>query len=274
MSGRTASNDLEHKELVRLARNWDKEYPLKVRKTRLLQALDLPLNETFVFPREVLVRGDTAQLLDVVERLFRDYVRVVVRTAWAPDLLNAPWFKTMNVGELEQVLDELSNSAFDHVSGDSQFTHLVIHGDPSNPGDPTDRYKYLAGRLLFHPCQDIPTDRTIEVVFGEYFAKILDTHRRDDRFARYEIGIGQRCWQPVQESPWITTADMRVLFNRFKNIDGRLGQLMQVLGFVADRPVDTLALIVEFIVSKGSDSVFFTYDFDYAFSGRDWLSNG
>lgn len=267
-------NDLEYKELARLAKNWHQGYPLKVRKTRLLQALDLPLNETFVFPREMLVKNDTAQLLAVTERLFRRYVRVVVRTAWTPDLLDAPWFKTMNMGELQRVLEELSGSTFDPVSDNSRFTHLIIHGDPSNPSDPTDRYNYLAGRLLFHPCQDIPIDRTIEVVFGEYFAKILDTHCRDDRFACYRIDVGQKSWCPIQESPWITTDDMRILFGRFKNIEGRLGQLMQVLGFVAGKPVDTLALIVEFIVSKGSDSLFFTYDFDFAFSGRGWLSNG
>jgi hypothetical protein len=61
--------------------------------------------------------------------------------------------------------------------------------------------------------------------------------------------------------------DMRIILNNFKSIDDKLRQLMQVLAFIARRPIANLALAVEFIASKGSDRVFFIYDFDYIFSG-------
>lgn len=56
LKGNSSSNP-EHDELLHLALDWNEACSLKVRKIRLLQALDLPLDETHVFPKEILKRS-------------------------------------------------------------------------------------------------------------------------------------------------------------------------------------------------------------------------
>lgn len=267
MSQYISENNIESEGLLYIARSWDERDPLKVRKIRLLQALDLPLDETYLFTREA-VRSGTSQILSTAERLFLSYRGVFVRTAWIPDLFNAPWFQTFNINELKQVLHELALPTFGRLHSNSCFTHLILHGELSNPYDPTDKYRHIAGRLLFHPCQDIPSNRTIEVVYGEYIAKIFDTKGfdfSDDRFASYKINVGQMCWHPLKESPWISVDDMLIILNSLKRVDDKLRQLMKVLAFVARKNIANLTLVVEFVASKGSEKVFFIYDFDYTF---------
>lgn len=241
---------------------------MKVRKIHLLQALDLPLDETYVFTGE-LVRSNPSRLFSVAECLFLNYIGVLIRTAWLPDLLSAPWFRTSNMDEFKQALHELTSSSFSQSHSSHRFTHLILHGDLSDPYDPNDRHRHIAGRLLFHPYRDIPRDRTLEVVHGEYIAKIFDTKGfdfSDDRFAGYTIDVGQVCWRPFKVSPWITVDDMRIIIDNFKSIDEKLRRLMQVLALVARRTIADLALCIEFGASKGSGRVFYTHDFDYAFT--------
>jgi len=50
MSQYASENHLESEGLLHIARSWDEKCALKVRKIRLLQSFDLPLDETCVFP--------------------------------------------------------------------------------------------------------------------------------------------------------------------------------------------------------------------------------
>jgi len=262
-----SSSNLEHDELLHLALDWNEACSLKVRKIRLLQALDLPLDETHVFPKEVL-KSNIILIINAAKALLLTYRGVLIRTAWTPDLYGAPWFRTSNLNELKQILCRLGLRTFGRSNRGSQFTHIILHGDLSKSCNSTGRCNWIAGRLLIHPLRDSPAARTLEVVHGEYIAKIFDTKgfdMSDDHFAGYENEVGQACWHPFKQSSLITTEDIRAIISNFEAIDGKIRRLMQVLSYATGKSIAELALCLEFGFSIESHKLFFIYDFDFAF---------
>jgi hypothetical protein len=262
-----ASSNPEYDELLHLALDWNEACSLKVRKIRLLQALDLPLDETHVFPKEVL-KSNIILIINAAKALLLTYKGVLIRTAWTPDLFGAPWFKTSNFNKLKQILYKLGLRTFDRSNRECHFTHVILHGDLSKSNNVAGKSNWIAGRLLIHPLRDSPTAKTLEVVHGEYIAKIFDTKgfdMGDDHFAGYENKVGQVCWHPFKKSSLITTEDIRVIVSYFEAIDDKVRRLMQVLSYATGKSIAELALCLEFGFSIESHKLFFIYDFDFAF---------
>lgn len=258
--GRTQS------ETIYIPRTWRSNQPFKVRRIRLLQAVGLPLDETLIFGTKSLV-GDLPQTLQMTIPFFEKYGGVIVRTAWEPAILKAPYHYAFQLQDFERILQGIIASDF--RKGHSRMTHIIIHGNWANLSDPNDRYKYIAGRMLFHPDQDIPRDKTLEMVYGEYIARVFDAQGfdfSDDRFAGYKLDVGQKCWRQFKTSPWITENDVKNILNQFKRLEVRILDLQKTLSYSARCPIGRLVLSVEFEASKNSKKMFFIYDFDYAFS--------
>lgn len=120
-----------------------------------------------------------------------------------------------------------------------------------------------------HPKIDMPLERSLEIVWAEHFAKVLDVGRfdfSDERFAGYRIEAGQMSWRSFKESPMISLDSVRRLVRRFKETAGRAECLREALGFIhAVRP-GNVALVLEFQATVVSPWLFHVCDFDYAFS--------
>ncbi len=254
--------------LATFAERWRMIRSLKVRRIALMQELGLPLDETHVLTAEEIVRR-SSKIGSLIDGIARRHGAAFVRTAWHPDLLCAPWFRCYESTGFFASADLALEQAV-IVSPRHQLTHFIVHSNLGNPSDPSDRFRYLTGRLLFHQHGVIPLDRTIEIVHGEYFPRIFDTkdyNLRDDRFAIYQIKTGEVCWRPVKESPLITAEDMRILVRRLREWNSELRQLLEFLAFADRRDIAELALTVDFLVSKGSNYLFHLFDFDYSWAG-------
>jgi hypothetical protein len=243
-----------------LVEYWSSGIPLKVRKVFMLQTLELPLDETYVLS----VHSDNFEddAIQVVDRFIQKRGAVFIRTAWDPDLLAAPWFLIQQRRELADVFIKLRQS-----SSPNRLTHMIFHGDSTNSSDPKDRLKYIAGRILFHSSRDIPKDRSIEMVHGEYFARLMDTlgfQSGDSRFARYEILVGKMLWFPLKSSPLIRNDDVRFVINEFKVMEDKIQSLRQVLALAVMKSPFDIALCIEFEVVKNFRNKLYIYDFDYS----------
>jgi len=209
------------------------------------------------------VRHGEAPIADQAKRLLDRFATVVIRTAWQPERVGAPWFIAHDV---QQVLDALGTIRTLSVS-EYRLSHVLLHSDLADPTIIDDKERYIAGRVLRHTAAEIPDGWTLEVVRGEYYAKIFDYGGFDprcERYARYAKGVAEVAWRSLKTSPRIRDADVRRVLSRLAECREGIEALREVLAFSAGTQPGNLCVIVEFVSSAGSDRAFVTYDFDFA----------
>lgn len=237
------------------------QLPYKIWKTLLLQSSGLPLDETFIFSTHTLSEKGILYILNKVGKLLKKYRTVVIRTAWTPHRIRSPWFIIYNKSQLKSVLKKLARLA----KKEKEFTHLLIHSDVANPDDSNDKYNYISGRLLLHPVSEIPLEKTIELIYGEYYPALFDdkgfNFENDRRTARYIKKLKQG-WYSYKKSPYVTKRDAELIIKNIKKIDGKLNSLREILAATFSTNPNSVCVVVDFITSKSSDKVFITYDFD------------
>jgi hypothetical protein len=246
-------------------RSPDGVVPGKVKRVRLLQALGFPLNPgTIVLDRSDLLSRKSGGFLGAARGLLRAWPAVIVRTAWHPDGTSSPYFHIRSDPELVQISAHLKRLLEENTS----CTHLILHGEVVDARDAGQRARFLAGRLLLHPERDLPREKTLEVVAGEYFAKILDgtSPRHVEGYAMCVKHVAATQWEPTYVGKSVSREDMNLALRQLSSISDQIELLTYHLAADHNARSQDLFLALEFACCRETESVFIVFDYDFATS--------
>ncbi|MDD4476608.1 MAG: hypothetical protein PHY40_00420 [Patescibacteria group bacterium] len=253
----TMNEQGDPKELVvdkMIERFNDPEIPYKIKKTKLLETVGLPIPKTDYFEKTEI------KLLEgkIFEELQAHDSPLVVRFACMPDKLSMPFFyleKEMNDEEINKIVEKI-HTLFE---SDSSVKYLILQ--EATPAEKTK--DKISGRISFEKGEMLPTQEVLDIYKGARSTGILNNvNVNDPNFQTFIKKTGEflKPTKKLDKDSLIKEEEIREIYNFLNLYREKIETIINIITKSKNKSVNDMTISLEFSYRDGK-IVFSDIDF-------------